>query len=112
MIGRRFGTLTVQREADRVSSGAKMTRAWFCICDCGKERIVAGVELRRGHVKTCRVSPGLSLAPEYTAYHGMKARCLNKKNKEFKRYGAQEIKIAKRWLVGEGCKGGFACFPG
>jgi hypothetical protein len=45
----------------------------------------------------------MSLAPirhrsEYYAYHNMKTRCYNVRDKSYKYYGARGIKICDRWL--------------
>lgn len=37
-------------------------------------------------------------SPEYEAWSGMRQRCLNPKNKSFKRYGGRGITVCPRWL--------------
>ena len=49
LTGQRFGRLVVIERAGRINSYA----AWRCLCDCGKEIIVASNQLRRGQVKSC-----------------------------------------------------------
>lgn len=48
-IGKRFGKLTVLREADFSSSGMR----YWCKCDCGKEKIIIGRNLRLKNQKSC-----------------------------------------------------------
>lgn len=45
-----------------------------------------------------REKHGYSYAPVYMVWSAMKARCLNKKNKEYGNYGGRGIKVCKRWL--------------
>lgn len=45
-----------------------------------------------------REQHGMYTSPEYRIYMGMKARCYNKKNEEYRRYGGRGIKICDRWL--------------
>lgn len=47
--GSRFGNLTVLEFVDDPRPGAY----WLCRCDCGKELVVNGTSLRRGHQKSC-----------------------------------------------------------
>ena len=35
---------------------------------------------------------------EYVSWYSMKTRCLNRKHKDFKYYGAKGIRICGRWL--------------
>ena len=37
-------------------------------------------------------------SPEYMAWKGMKARCYNKNDKSYKRYGGRGIKVCEKWL--------------
>lgn len=50
LTGQRFGRLVVIKE-----SGRKKDRSikWLCKCDCGKETVTAGYELRSGRVTSC-----------------------------------------------------------
>lgn len=55
LTGMRFGNLTVaKRVEDHISkSGKTVSVMWECKCDCGKDIIVQGLNLRNGHVKSC-----------------------------------------------------------
>lgn len=57
-IGKRFGKLVVKERAQNyvAPSGQKKPR-WVCQCDCGKEVIVTGADLRTGHTKSCGCLP-------------------------------------------------------
>jgi len=41
---------------------------------------------------------GMFGTKEYSSYHRMKDRCFDKKNKDYKNYGARGITICDRWL--------------
>lgn len=47
-VGNRYGKLFVAEEAES-EKGA----CWRCKCDCGRERIVRGVDLRNKKVRSC-----------------------------------------------------------
>ena len=49
LIGQRFGRLTVA-EAAESKNGRAM---WLCRCDCGRECIVSGTNLKNGHTRSC-----------------------------------------------------------
>lgn len=50
LVGRRFGRLTVVKEAGRNQHGQVK---WLCRCDCGNEKIVLADNLRSGSTKSC-----------------------------------------------------------
>ena len=50
LTGQTFGRLTVIKQAGRYGDGKVL---WKCRCECGKERIVHGVDLSRGRTKSC-----------------------------------------------------------
>lgn len=50
-IGKRYGLLRViARSDEKVWYGGTL---WVCVCDCGRTRIVRGVALRSGDVRSC-----------------------------------------------------------
>lgn len=51
ITGQRFGRLTVLEMAapDENKKGVR----WRCLCDCGNEKILLGIALRRGHYQSC-----------------------------------------------------------
>ena len=51
MDGWRFGSLVVLGITDQRSSYGSLL--YRCRCDCGREKLVVGNELRRGHVTSC-----------------------------------------------------------
>ena len=50
MEGKRFTRLLVLSESGRDKWGQVL---WNCICDCGKEVITQGINLRKERVKSC-----------------------------------------------------------
>ena len=62
LSGQKFNSLLV---IERVPSPRKDKKAYYkCLCDCGKETIVQGCELKNGHTRTCGCGTGLSLGEE------------------------------------------------
>lgn len=56
MTGEKYGRLTVIREKQigEYPNGKRRCVQWYCNCDCGtKDHLVDGIQLRRGHVKSC-----------------------------------------------------------
>lgn len=93
LIGKKFGRLTVvKRSIDSKWRQSRQAR-WLCKCECGKEKIINGSNLRAGYTKSCgclskevvgkrsRLAPGLSnMRNLITAYkYGAKKRGLEYK---------------------------------
>lgn len=78
---------------------------WLCRCDCGREKAVAGPDLKRGHTKTCGCSwgeahgenPRSGPTPEYVSWFQMIQRCTNSRNKRWDRYGGRGIRVCAEW---------------
>lgn len=87
---------------------------WRCKCDCGKEVVVCGVELRRGDAKSCgcyareRFMKIVERKKENAKYEkpsrlrriwgNMKGRCYYESSPSYKNYGARGIKVCDEWL--------------
>lgn len=106
LIGQQFGMLTVVGKAEPSPDGQVI---WRCRCECGRETLVRGGNLRNGHTKSCgcyreRLRPGLhkthgeSKTRLYKIYHGMKKRCYNPNAQFYERYGGRGITICDEWL--------------
>ena len=106
MSGQRYGRLVAMEQAGNAKSGAAL---WRCKCDCGREKVVTGVDLRNGHVASCGClhSEGLSERNRthggsgtrlHTIWTGMKQRCgyLNATN--YGNYGGRGITVCQEWL--------------
>ena len=107
LTGLRFGKLVVQEYYDYTSY---RKHRWLCKCDCGNTCIVQSAHLRSGAIYSCgcekikkirkaNTKHGLVHTRLYTTFHSMKARCLNKNNKNYSRYGGRGIKICDEWLA-------------
>lgn len=103
--GRRYGILTVLGLSERTGTD----RYWLCRCDCGKYCEARGGNLATGSHKSCGCrkytrppkhggSVGGSWTPEYTAYHGIKQRCLNPNSPAYVYYGGRGITVCPRWI--------------
>lgn len=105
ITGEKYNKLTVLNEGKNI----KNVRYWVCKCDCGTIKEISMNHLRNGKTKSCGCyikektskifkTHGLSKVPEYQAYKNMIARCYNKKNCNYKNYGARNITVCKEWL--------------
>ena len=106
LIGQRFGRLKVVSRAENSNSGQPR---WNCICDCGEETTVEGVNLRSGYTKSCgclqrertieaHITHGMRKTPTYKSWTGMKNRCSNPKYHAYNRYGERGIMVCERWM--------------
>lgn len=80
---------------------------WKVRCQCGKELIVLGNNLRRGHSRSCGciekenpngLTHGLSSTRFYRIWGDMIKRCTNPKSKSYPDYGGRNIAVCERWL--------------
>lgn len=102
--GQRFYRLTV---VDYYGISDKKQIYWKCLCDCGNEILVKTADLRCGGMKSCgcwRREVGHNNFKYdcknnrlYHIWRGMKARCFNKNNANFPRYGGRGITVCEEW---------------
>ncbi len=117
LVGKKFGRLLVLERRpvpeDQSSWGHKQP-FWICVCDCGKEKLVMGRNLRDGETKSCGCLGPDSIrmavtthghtktnqrTTEYNIWSSMKTRCLNPNNRAYPRYGGRGIKICDAWII-------------
>lgn len=108
LAGQRFGRLTAIK---RVESNKQGNTQWKCICDCGNEVIVNSQYLKSGHTKSCgcyRKDLTIKRNIEnttvfcksnrlYRIYYGMKTRCYNENDHNYKYYGSRGISVCDEW---------------
>ena len=112
-IGEVYGRLRVVAEVARVNPRKRQFR---CICECGGVVDRNLNALRSGHTRSCgclhtealaanrekrprgHIKHGLHGSSEYGCWIGMRQRCTNPRNKNFKNYGGRGIKICATWL--------------
>lgn len=109
VTGRKFGRLTV---LEYVGTNEKKYAMFRCVCDCGKETIVKGRNLRTGHTKSCgcywrdrssesttrrKTTHGQSKSRLYGVWISMKKRCGCQNNKSYDDYGGRGITICEEW---------------
>ena len=99
--GLKFGRLTVLRRAENAKSGDAQ---FFCRCDCGKDSISTGWNLKTGNTRSCgcyqeesRIKHGLWQSHTYNCWSNMKARCQNENHDSYKHYGGRGITVCERW---------------
>jgi hypothetical protein len=96
---------------------------WFCVCDCGTEKYLAGSAFRKCKSCGCQRSaatiarnlqhgdaPRKRQTPEYRAWCGAIKRCHNPKNDSWEHYGGRGIIVCDRWRFGTTQKTGYQCF--
>lgn len=95
--GYSFGKLTVLHETGRTSKSG--CRYWECICECGKRRSVAGMDLVNMKYTSCgRCNYKYKeVDSEYNVWSAMMQRCYNENNPSYHNYGGRGIKVCERW---------------
>ncbi len=114
LSGQTFGRLTVLAYAGNRNNFGH----WWCCCSCGADPVpVRASSLKNGHTISCgcaqREKAG-AIAVEYLTKHGhskssgqslefkvwasMRARCYQKNNPAYHRYGGRGIRISQAWL--------------
>jgi len=103
LTGHKYGRLTVVSYAGM--RGASTNAFWKCECTCGSEVTVNSGKLRSGHTQSCGCRRIIHAGSQrgmlkgwFTAYHSMRARCLNPKSTHYHNYGGRGITICDRWL--------------
>jgi hypothetical protein len=103
LTGKRFGRLVALSYV-----GGNGFR-YLCLCDCGKEKLVRGDDLRRSRSKSCgclqiemvkknKTTHGMSKTSEYRIWAAVMTRCYNKRSKSYNDYGGRGIQVCDRWL--------------
>ena len=112
LTGQRFGRLTVLSDTGKRKRSSVV---WLCQCDCGNTTEVITYSLTCGNTKSCgclhieaakenikgvKMQPvhGLSHHRLFGIWNGMKTRCYNENNKDYKDYGGRGIRICDEWL--------------
>jgi hypothetical protein len=107
--GNRYGRLTVIEEAPTPSHITdQSTVYWLCRCDCGKNAVVRGHNLRSEHTYSCgcyckqqgiaaNTKHGLRTHADYDLWRGMKDRCYNPNHSAYEYYGGRGVTVCDRW---------------
>ena len=100
--GQRFGRLVVIEQAGRTASKKVL---WKCVCDCGKETQTDSGSLTTGNTTSCGcvlkeviTKHGGWNKSSYNTWRAMIRRCINPKDKDYKRYGAKGVNVCPEWL--------------
>lgn len=118
LTGQTFGRLTALRRVPpppNVKFGNR-NAYWECRCECGSVKVIAARVIKSGHTASCGCfhsersaetarelfsvhgysRPG-NVAPEYSVWRSMIARCENENDRGYANYGGRGIKVCKRW---------------
>lgn len=105
LTNEKFGRLTVIGRSGTSRTGKVL---WGCACDCGKETIVSGTNLKGGKQVSCgclrleiHTTHGHTINKndtlEHNSWESMIQRCTNPKATGYKHYGGRGINICTRW---------------
>lgn len=97
--GKRFGKLVCLK---RIKDN-KITK-YVCHCDCGNEKTVESGHLVAGSTNSCgclrkgiNKTHGMTNTRPYHIWRGLSARCNNKNNKDYHKYGGRGITVSQKW---------------
>ena len=108
LSGQKIGRLTVIKRVESKRRDAM----WLCLCDCGRDKIVAASALKNKRTQSCGCikienmrrlgtavkKHGETGSPEYRSWRAMLTRCSNPNATGYHNYGGRGIKVCDRWL--------------
>lgn len=105
MTGKRYGKLIAKEYVYTDVGGAY----WNFKCDCGNKKIINGSSVRLGKTTSCGcyakevfldsiTKHGMANTRTYNVWVGIKQRCLNPNNSNYKNYGGRGVTISQEWL--------------
>jgi hypothetical protein len=109
MVGRPLNDVSGQRFGRLIAvEHLYKQNIWRCVCDCGKEKLARGHQLRIGFIKSCGcLNREMSAArqwihggygtPEHLSWRNAKRRCSDPRDKRYGAYGGRGIKFCERW---------------
>lgn len=100
-----FGKLTVLAFSE---IRPKLGAYWTCVCECGRETVHRGADLRKGYIVSCGchkaeqarnalTTHGLSKLPMFRRWCGIIQRCCDPNHVAYARYGGKGIAVCERW---------------
>lgn len=110
-IGDEFHRLTIiEFFREKPTGSKKIIKFAICSCRCGITKTVRVSDLQSGKTKSCGclkneltskrfTTHGHSIKNKrlYNIWRGMISRCNNKKNVNYKHYGARNIQVCDNW---------------
>lgn len=105
LAGNHFGRLQVIEYSGSTKSRHAL---WRCVCECGKETVVLGLNLISGKTTSCGcwndesrasrcVKHNLYHTTVYRAWGNMIQRCTNENQRCYKHYGGRGITVCAEW---------------
>lgn len=110
LTGKRYGRLQVIGVDDTRNTRKTF---WYCQCDCGNIKSIRSDILQSGNTRSCgclkKEQDKINLVKNhyeikaagtrlYDTWQGMKARCYNKNDARYGKYGGRGITICDEWL--------------
>ena len=109
IVGLVYGRLTIVSEAPKRNG----VRQVLCRCECGKEKVVALANLRKGNVQSCgclreqrlrevhtkhgHYTSTHGASPTYNAWSSLRTKCHNPRSGNFHMYGGAGITMCDEW---------------
>lgn len=109
ITGQVFSRLTAIRRSGANKDGRA---TWLCKCECGKELVILGKDLRSGNTRSCgclhsdatakrNLKHGMASRghkhPLYSTWCRIKQRCYNPDCEDYYLYGAVGVQVCERW---------------
>jgi hypothetical protein len=110
LVGNVYGRLTVVEFSHK---NARRQYYWLCRCECGKEKVILGNNLKNGNTKSCgcllsawtkrlggelhKIKHGMCGTRTYNIWHLMIQRCCNQKATHYEYYGGRGIVCCEEW---------------
>ena len=105
IAGQKFERLTAIK---LIGINEKGHAVWLFCCDCGVQKELVASDVLKGSTKSCGclrhenacISKHRGIKTRlYRIWNGMRGRCNNSNNKDYRNYGGRGIKFCKEWQI-------------